>query len=144
MQTVRMYIKRHPFVQAIGSDVPERRGAVNLLPTAAPPEAGAIVSGEAGGARRVPVLSLRVQGVKRSGPTRGKQAKEVGPLGWRAIQDSNLWPSAPEANVLEAGPGSRTYLGSARRTRSRIEAHPCGFGIPRRRSVAGTAEMKRS
>ncbi len=73
------------------------RGAVNLLPAAAPPEAGAIASGATGGARFVPILPLRAQSVKWSGPTPGEEAKEVGPLGWRAIQDSNLWPSAPEA-----------------------------------------------
>ena len=64
------------------------------------PETNAIASGATGSARLVPVLSLHAQPVKGSGPTPGDEAKEVGPLGWRAIQDSNLWPSAPEADAL--------------------------------------------
>jgi len=84
------------------------RGAVNLLPAAAPPStvsAGETRAGAAEPARRVPDLSLHAHLVTGSGPTPGRKTKEVGPLDWRAIQDSNLWPSAPEAGFTHRQTG---------------------------------------
>ncbi len=90
------------------------RPVINLIPGAPPPPAeepsgrelvGAIeertaIAGSPAAEARVALLSHSARSVEGEGPDpRAKTAVESG-LNWRAIQDSNLWPSAPEADAL--------------------------------------------
>ena len=83
------------------------RAALAMLPVLPPPaeegDAGhaaepvsAVVSGAL-----VPALSPPAPLVKGIGPDpKAETALRSGPLNWRAILDSNQWPSAPEADAL--------------------------------------------
>ena len=72
------------------------------LTVIAPAEAPARV---AIGAELAPFAAPLLRGGRTEDATAGNRtldASDSRPLDWRAIQDSNLWPSAPEADALSS------------------------------------------
>ena len=72
------------------------------LPQAAPVEAPART---AVGAESGPFAAPLLHGEAAEDGTAGNlplEASDSRPFEWRAIQDSNLWPSAPEADALSS------------------------------------------
>jgi len=84
----------------------ELREAFAKLPSVLPPEEIVAATTAAAAARadaRAPAVPPALQIVKREGPEPVVETTESsGPSEWRAIQDSNLWPSAPEADALSS------------------------------------------
>jgi integrase len=97
--TIRRYVHLYDGdLRAALEKLPELPPPPVAKPSGAPEQRAA-----AAAAGHAPAVPPFVQVVKSEGPdARAETAVTSGPSRWRAVQDSNLWPSAPEADALSS------------------------------------------